>query len=192
MMTMRNTLLGILALSSAFAPFSAPALHAQEKLPPGAKVAKIEVTPATVALKNPYEYRQLLVTGVLESGERIDVTRHGAGRRRRPRQGVADRRRPAGRRRQGRHQDHPRRAERRPCPSGQPGLKDRYEVSFVRDVMPTLSKMGCNAGTCHGAQNGKNGFKLSLRGYDPLFDHTRPDRRPGRPALQPGRARHAA
>ena len=34
--------------------------------------------------------------------------------------------------------------------------------------MPTLSRMGCNAGTCHGAQNGKNGFKLSLRGYDPL------------------------
>src|SRR5207302_656498 len=51
------------------------------------------------------------------------------------------------------------------------GQKEKYEVSFVRDVMPTLSKMGCNAGTCHGAQNGKNGFKLSLRGYDPLFDH---------------------
>ena len=42
---------------------------------------------------------------------------------------------------------------------------------FVRDVMPAMSKMGCNAGTCHGAQSGKNGFKLSLRGYDPLFDH---------------------
>ena len=34
-----------------------------------------------------------------------------------------------------------------------------------------MSKLGCNAGTCHGAQKGKNGFKLSLRGYDPLFDH---------------------
>src|SRR5262249_40074832 len=41
----------------------------------------------------------------------------------------------------------------------------------VRDVMPIMSKVGCNAGTCHGAQSGKNGFKLSLRGYDPLFDH---------------------
>src|SRR5439155_5630294 len=29
---------------------------------------------------------------------------------------------------------------------------------------------GCNAGTCHGAAEGKNGFKLSLRGYDPQFD----------------------
>ena len=44
-------------------------------------------------------------------------------------------------------------------------------VSFVRDVMPILSKAGCSAGTCHGSAKGKNGFKLSLRGYDPDFDH---------------------
>jgi hypothetical protein len=44
-------------------------------------------------------------------------------------------------------------------------------ISFVRDVMPVLSKAGCNAGTCHGAQDGKNGFKLSLRGYDPRYDY---------------------
>ena len=44
-------------------------------------------------------------------------------------------------------------------------------VSFVRDVMPVLSHAGCNNGTCHGAAKGKNGFKLSLRGYDPDFDY---------------------
>ena len=33
-----------------------------------------------------------------------------------------------------------------------------------------ISKLGCNAGTCHGAKDGKNGFKLSLRGYDTLYD----------------------
>ena len=33
-----------------------------------------------------------------------------------------------------------------------------------------LSRLGCNAGTCHGSAQGKNGFKLSLRGYDPIFD----------------------
>ncbi len=38
------------------------------------------------------------------------------------------------------------------------------------DVMAVLSKGGCNQGTCHGNQNGKNGFKLSLRGEDPAFD----------------------
>lgn len=44
-------------------------------------------------------------------------------------------------------------------------------VRFVRDVVPVMSKVGCNAGTCHGSANGKNGFKLSLRGYDPHFDY---------------------
>ncbi len=44
-------------------------------------------------------------------------------------------------------------------------------VSFVRDVMPVLAKTSCNAGLCHGAAKGKNGFKLSLRGYDPDYDY---------------------
>ncbi len=48
---------------------------------------------------------------------------------------------------------------------------DAPPVSFVRDVMPILSHAGCNNGTCHGAAKGKNGFKLSLRGYDPDFDY---------------------
>jgi hypothetical protein len=44
-------------------------------------------------------------------------------------------------------------------------------VRFTRDVMPLMAAVGCNAGTCHGAAKGKNGFKLSLRGYDPEFDY---------------------
>jgi hypothetical protein len=43
-------------------------------------------------------------------------------------------------------------------------------VSFRNEVMAVLSRAGCNQGTCHGNQNGKNGFKLSLRGEDPFFD----------------------
>ena len=43
-------------------------------------------------------------------------------------------------------------------------------VDFRRDVNPILTKLGCNAGTCHGSATGKMGFKLSLRGYDPLYD----------------------
>src|SRR3984893_3610278 len=42
--------------------------------------------------------------------------------------------------------------------------------SFRNDVMAILSKAGCNQGACHGNQNGKNGFKLSLRGQEPEFD----------------------
>lgn len=44
------------------------------------------------------------------------------------------------------------------------------EVSFRNDVMPTLSKAGCNLGTCHGNARGKGGFQLSLRGQDPDRD----------------------
>lgn len=42
---------------------------------------------------------------------------------------------------------------------------------FTTDVMPVLSKAGCNLGTCHGNLNGKGGLKLSLRGQDPGLDH---------------------
>ena len=44
------------------------------------------------------------------------------------------------------------------------------EVSFERDVMPVLSRAGCNAGACHGNFNGKGGFRLSLKGENPAAD----------------------
>jgi hypothetical protein len=44
-------------------------------------------------------------------------------------------------------------------------------VRFTHDVMPLLAGVGCNAGTCHGSAKGKNGFKLSLRGYDAEYDY---------------------
>jgi hypothetical protein len=43
--------------------------------------------------------------------------------------------------------------------------------SFRNDVLPLMTKMGCNSGPCHGAAAGKNGFKLTLRGYDPVADY---------------------
>jgi hypothetical protein len=143
----------------------------EEKLPPGTKLIRIEAHPATITLKHPFDYSQLLLTGRLDNGDQIDVTRmariekpadlvkvSAAGQVRPVADGsgelkcsVAD--------------------QAVTVPVKVSGQKDKYAVSFVRDVMPTLSKVGCNAGTCHGAQQGKNGFKLSLRGYDPLFDH---------------------
>ena len=36
---------------------------------------------------------------------------------------------------------------------------------------PILTKQGCNSGACHGAAAGKNGFRLTLRGYGPEVDH---------------------
>ena len=44
---------------------------------------------------------------------------------------------------------------------------------FSRHIVPLFSRMGCNAGACHGAVQGKNGFRLSLFGADPAADHER-------------------
>ncbi|MBI1916416.1 MAG: DUF1553 domain-containing protein [Planctomycetes bacterium] len=158
------------ALAITIALFTGAAVAQDEKLPPGAKVVRIEATPPAVTLKNPFDYAQVILTGQLSTGDKVDVTRmvkveapdivqvSPAGLVR----PVAD---GAG--------------QLRFRLDGQSvsvvvkvgGQKDKYPVSFVRDVMPAMSKLGCNAGTCHGAQKGKNGFKLSLRGYDPAFDH---------------------
>jgi hypothetical protein len=43
--------------------------------------------------------------------------------------------------------------------------------SFRNHVIPVLTKAGCNSGACHGAAAGKNGFGLTLRGYDPAADY---------------------
>jgi hypothetical protein len=46
-------------------------------------------------------------------------------------------------------------------------------ISFRLDVMPVFMKAGCNTGSCHGAARGKDGFRLSLFGFDPDGDHYR-------------------
>ena len=49
--------------------------------------------------------------------------------------------------------------------------QERYVPSFSNNVLPVMTKAGCNSGACHGAAAGKNGFKLTLRGYDPEVDY---------------------
>lgn len=51
------------------------------------------------------------------------------------------------------------------------GMDKPFQWSFRNHVIPVLTKMGCNQGACHGALAGKNGFKLTLRGYDPEVDY---------------------
>lgn len=50
------------------------------------------------------------------------------------------------------------------------GMDKPFRWSFRNHVESVLAKAGCSSGACHGAQAGKNGFKLSLRGYDPEGD----------------------
>lgn len=142
-----------------------------ESLPGDAKLIRLEVHPSSVLLTHRFDYRQLLLTGKLATGETIDVTR------------MAKMEAPA------KLVKVDRRGFVTPIANGGGkiifslggqkavvgvkvlGQQKKRVISFIGDVMPLLSKLGCNAGTCHGAAKGKNGFKLSLRGYDPRFDH---------------------
>ena len=51
------------------------------------------------------------------------------------------------------------------------GFTRSRPVDFRTEVMPLLSRLGCNAGGCHGKAGGQNGFRLSLFGFDAEFDH---------------------
>ena len=141
---------------------------AEEKLPAGAAVTKLDVWPARVELTRPFAYTQLLVTATFDNGETADVTRiatyelpsgftQTAGLVRATADGSGSIHIRVG-------------GKQAVVPARATGMTANVPVSFVTDVQPVLSRTGCNAGTCHGAAKGKNGFKLSLRGYDPLFD----------------------
>ena len=165
---MRN-ILATLLLFGATLPLHAEATPA-EKLPPGAKVVALDVTPKSATLTGAYAYAQLVVTAKLDSGDLADVTRlatwaapagvkvSAAGQVRPVSDGTGEVTASFG-------------GQSVRVPVTVAGFKQAKPVSFVKDVQPVLSKLGCNAGTCHGSAQGKNGFKLSLRGYDPIYDH---------------------
>jgi hypothetical protein len=51
------------------------------------------------------------------------------------------------------------------------GFRTGRAIDFRTEIVPLLSRLGCNAGGCHGKASGQNGFRLSLFGSDPTFDH---------------------
>ncbi|MFN0076743.1 MAG: DUF1549 domain-containing protein [Prosthecobacter sp.] len=142
-----------------------------ETLHAGPTVASIDVEPTTIKIGKPAEYAQLLVTARMSDGTRADITR--MAKITAANEGVID---------------ISTRGLVRPDKDGATSVKIAFlgksatvpvtvagmnaalKPDYVRDVMPIMSKLGCNAGTCHGAKDGKAGFKLSLRGYDPVYD----------------------
>ncbi len=141
-----------------------------EKLPEGRKLVELSVSPANIELNSPTAYTQLLVTGKFDNGDIADLTRlvkfsfdspivkvSDLGVARPLTEGVATISSSYGKLS----------AEVRVLVKG---LTTEFHPDFIRDVNPVFSRLGCNAGLCHGAKTGKNGFKLSLRGYDPLYD----------------------
>jgi hypothetical protein len=161
-------LLGILALT--LAPVHAVAADA----PPasGQIVAtSVAVHPASVQLRGPRQPQSLQVLGTTADGYTLDLRSQTKFISANPQIAAVDER-----------------GWVRPVANGQTqvtvevaGQKRSVEVtvqlepgdspySFRHEVMPVLSKAGCNMGACHGYSLGKNGFKLSLRGSDPELD----------------------
>ena len=169
---------------------AARADDAKETLPPGAKLVKIEAQPADITLDNPFEYAQLVLTGVLDTGERLDVTRMadvekpanvkvsptGAGaadgrRRRRPQ--VQPRRPDGDDPRQGDGPERQIRGQLRP-------RRDADDVAhgLQRRHLPRRARTARTASSCRCAATTR------------ILDHRVADRRPGGPPLQPRRPRH--
>jgi hypothetical protein len=131
--------------------------------------ATLQVSPANVLLDSPEATQQLLVRS---SESPTDLTRAVAYRTVDPRiAGVG----PTGLvrpRREGRTEIVIRRGQDEARVAVEViGLKAPPPVDFGTQIIPILSKAGCNSGSCHGKAEGKNGFKLSVFGFDPEADH---------------------
>lgn len=140
-----------------------------------APAAAIRVDPAEVRLRGSDSRAQLVVTGTDTSGRPTDLTR-GAGlgyESDDPAVALVDESglvRPTG--------DGRTRLTVRAAGGDSIAVRvvvddfaDRLPVRFSLDVVPVLTKLGCNAGACHGKTGGQNGFRLSLLGSDPRLDH---------------------
>jgi hypothetical protein len=138
--------------------------------PPIPAIKSLHIEPASLTLKNGRDERRVLVLGKTESGAMIDLTSAAVLKSETdavevdPGKYIHAKTKGEGTVKisaAGKEAKLPVKVEEAAMPP----------VRFVRDIEPLLSKVGCNAGTCHGSAKGKNGFKLSLRGYDPEFDY---------------------
>jgi WD40 repeat protein len=141
-----------------------------EELHSGRLVKSISLLPTKVVLNGPGSYAQLLVTGHYDNGETVDLTRKAILSSDNEnllidQRGIVSATSDTGAKIlatfEGLSSEIALQASQ---------MSSKMAPNFVRHVNPVISRMGCNMGTCHGAKDGRNGFKLSLRGYDPLFD----------------------
>jgi hypothetical protein len=132
------------------------------------------------SLVGPWDRRQLLVTGRYADGSVRDLTRVAEWSVEPPEVAAVD---AAGRvspKFEGRAVVTARVADRTlRFPIAVSGMADPPPVSFQREVNAVLNRGGCNSGACHGTPTGKGGFHLSLRGWDPAYDHIKLSREGG-------------
>ena len=162
---MRLTFSSAAALAAAFLN----AATAQET-PAIPDVESLSVSPPEIHLNSPVAYSQLIATAKLTTGDSIDVTRIADITVKGDAVTVTDLGIVEGAKNGKATVVINLKGKNASIAVTVTGIGDDIQADYVRDVMPVISRLGCNAGTCHGAKDGKNGFKLSLRGYDPIYD----------------------
>jgi WD40 repeat protein len=133
-------------------------------------VIALSVEPSEISLNGKFDYTQMLLTAVKGNGESYDASRNFAFKVdsdviKVSKSGMVEPSKDGEAKLEIFHKNQTTTLTVRVA-----GVSGDFKPDYVRDVMPVLSKLGCNAGICHGAKDGKNGFKLSLRGYDPIYD----------------------
>ncbi|TWT43517.1 WD domain, G-beta repeat [Thalassoglobus neptunius] len=145
-------------------------LVGEESLPEGESIVELDISPDVVSLVEGEGYVQLLVTGRLKSGGAIDLTRMANVSSTSDNILISPLKRVKSLTAESGELQVSFGDLQATVPVSVTPYDPAQQVSFIKDVNPVLSRLGCNQGTCHGAKDGKNGFKLSLRGYDPIFD----------------------
>ncbi len=133
---------------------------------------ELSILPSSISLTGPRSSQRVVVEGVFEDGHQEDLTSATLLSSSNPQVAVVEKP-----------------AFVHPVGDGQATLQAAFEGhqasakvevknssapfvwSFRNHVLPVMTKMGCNSGACHGAAAGKNGFKLTLRGYGPELDY---------------------
>ncbi len=133
-------------------------------------ISSIRLEPESLTLQDGRDGRQVLVWGITEDGRRYDLTDEATFKAESANLSIVDG-----------HFVYPQADGDGSVTITAQGQEAKLAVKVVsavqppvrfgREVMPVLAAVGCNAGLCHGSAKGKNGFKLSLRGYDADFDY---------------------
>jgi hypothetical protein len=139
---------------------------------PTATLAKIEIVPSSVSITGRHSKQRLLVEGTFADGHQEELTSRAKIAISDNEVAIVDKDNFAIPQGGGKAtitaivEGH-----RASAPLSVQDLAEISTWSFRNDVLPVMTKMGCNSGACHGAAAGKNGFKLTLRGYDPEVDY---------------------
>lgn len=145
---------------------------AEPALPPMGAPASLEVFPAHIAFTGPRDEQRLVVLGNWADGTKRDLSRSAAFATAQVQTATVDATgivRPIGNGATTVTVSYQGTTARVPV-TVQNATADQ-SVNFTTEVVPILTRFGCNSGGCHGAALGRGGFRLSLFGFDPDFDY---------------------